>query len=188
MFFGRILTIDEVLVRSEITDTPFSCDLMKCKGACCTLESDFGAPVTSEEIDIIKEIIPLLKAYISVEHLDVIENLGFYDCKDNDFMLKSYNRKACVFVYYDGDIAKCSMEKAFLEGKTNFRKPISCHLFPIRVSRFGGEVLRYEEFSECKPAIEKGKEENITVAEFCAESLTRLYGEKWYSQLKENLR
>lgn len=188
MFFGRILTIDEVLVRSEITDTPFSCDLKKCKGACCTLESDFGAPVKSEEIKIIEEILPVVKQYLPNEHIDEIEKNGFYDFRDNEFMLKSLNRKACVFVYFDGDIAKCGMEKAFLDGKTNFKKPISCHLFPIRVSKFGGEVLRYEEFSECKPALEKGKQENITIAEFCGESLTRSYGEKWYSKLKESLR
>jgi len=188
MFFGKILTIDEVLVRSEITDTPFACDLSKCKGACCTLESDFGAPVTVDEIDKIREILPAVKKYLPEEHIEAINRLGFYDCRDNEFMLKSISRKACVFVYFDGDIAKCGMEKAFLEGKTDFRKPISCHLFPIRVSRFGGEVLRYEEFSECKPALEKGKEENITVAEFCEDSLTRLYGEKWYYKLKESLK
>jgi hypothetical protein len=187
MFFGKILTIDEVLVRSEITDTPFVCNLAKCKGACCTLESDFGAPVSEEEIKQIEEILPIVKQYLPQEHIDEIDKNGFYDFRDNEFMLKSMNRKACVFVYFDGDIAKCGMEKAFLDGKTNFKKPISCHLFPIRVSKFGGEILRYEEFSECKPALEKGKEENITIAEFCKESLIRLYGNKWYSQLKDSL-
>ena len=187
MFFGKILTIDEVLVRSEITDTPFVCDLEKCKGACCTLESDFGAPVNAEEIEKIKEILPVLKQYLTQEHIDEIDENGFYEYRDNEYMLKSMDRKACVFVYYEGDIAKCGMERAFLDGKTDFKKPISCHLFPVRVSKFGGAVLRYEEFSECKPALEKGKELNITVAEFCEESLTRLYGKKWYSQLKDNL-
>ena len=187
MFFGKILTINEVLVRTEITDTPFICDLSQCKGACCTLESDYGAPVKPEEIKKIEEILPLIKPYLPQLHIDEIEKNSFYHLVDNEYMLKSMNRKACVFVYFDGDIAKCGIEKAYLEGKIDFQKPISCHLFPIRVSKFGGEVLRYEEFSECKPALEKGKQENVTIAEFCEESLTRLYGEKWYSQLKDSL-
>lgn len=188
MFFGKILSINNVLVRSEITETSFACDLSKCKGACCTLESDFGAPVTADEIKQIDKILPQVKQYLPQSHIQEIENNGFFDFKDNEFMLKSMNRKACVFVYFDGDIAKCGMEKAYLEGKTDFRKPISCHLFPIRVSKFGGEILRYEEFSECKPALENGKEKNITIAEFCKDSLTRLYGTKWYSQLKDSLK
>lgn len=188
MFFGKILTIDEVLVRSEVTDTPFACDLAKCKGACCTLESEFGAPVNHEEVEKIEQILPVVKDYLPAEHVEEIELNGFYEFRENELMLKSINNKACVFVYFQGDIAKCGMEKAFLEGKTDFRKPISCHLFPIRVSKFGGEVLRYEEFSECKPALEKGKQENTTIAEFCKDSLTRLYGNKWYSKLKDCLR
>lgn len=188
MFFSKILTIDEVLVRSEITDTPFVCDLAKCKGACCTLESQFGAPVNPDEVKKIEEILPVVKQYLPQAHVEEIEKNGFYNVIENELMLKSVNHKACVFVYFDGDIAKCGMEKAFIDGKTDFKKPISCHLFPVRVSRFGGEVLRYEEFSECKPALEKGKKENVTIAEFCEESLTRLYGNKWYSKLKDSLR
>lgn len=187
MFFGKILTIDEVLVRSEITDTPFYCDLQKCKGACCTLESDYGAPVTEEEISEIQAILPVVKEYLPEKHIAEIDENGFYEFRDNELMLKSVNRKACVFVNYEGDIAKCGIEKAFNDGKTNFRKPLSCHLFPIRISDFGGKVLRYEEFSECKPALEKGKELNITIAEFCKESLTRLFGSKWYLKLKDAL-
>lgn len=187
MYFGKILAINQVLVRSEITETPFVCDLTKCKGACCTLESDYGAPVKPEEIEKIREILPFVKPYLPEVHIAEIDSNGFYDAVNGEFMLRSMNRKACVFVYFEGDIARCGIEKAYNDGKIDYKKPISCHLFPIRISKFGGEVLRYEEFSECKPALEKGKEENITIAEFCGESLTRLYGEEWYSQLKENL-
>lgn len=187
MYFGKILTINQVLVRSEITDTPFVCDLAKCKGACCTLESNYGAPIKQEEIEILEGILPFVKPYLPEAHRNEIESKGFYSVVEGEYMLRSMNRKACVFVYFEGDIAKCGIEKAYNEGKIGYKKPISCHLFPIRISKFGGEVLRYEEFSECKPALEKGKEENITVAEFCKESLTRLYGEDWYSQLKENI-
>ena len=77
------------------------------------------------------------------------------------------------------------MEKAFIDDKTDFRKPLSCHLFPIRISDYGGDVHRFERLDECQPAIELGKKENTTVAEFCEDSLTRLYGEEWYKQFKE---
>ena len=85
-------------------------------------------------------------------------------------MTNSINKKECVFVYFE----------------TSFRKPVSCHLFPIRISKFGGDILRYEKFSECSPAIDKGKKEDIKIVEFCKDSLVRNFGEKWYSSLMEN--
>lgn len=181
----KILPVGEVLVRSEIAETPFICNLIKCKGACCTLESDFGAPLKNEEIKLIDEILETLKTYLPSEHITEIEQFGFYDMDQNELMTRSVNRKACVFVFYESGIAKCGIEKAYLDGKTDFRKPISCHLFPIRVSDFNGDVLRFEKFDECSPALEEGKSKNITVAEFCEEPLNRLYGKKWYSKFKE---
>ena len=141
MYFSKNLSIDGVLVRSEITDTPFLCDLAKCKGACCTLESDFGAPVNPDEVKKIEELLPVIKQYLPDNHLEEIGQNGFYEFRENELMLRSINRKECVFVYYEGDIAKCGIEKAYLERKLDFKKPISCHLFPIRISKFGGEVL-----------------------------------------------
>lgn len=181
----QILPVGNIIVRKEIAETHFKCDLLKCKGACCTFESHYGAPVTWEEVDTIESILPQILNYIPKTHKKVIDNEGFFEIKKDAPLLKSYEHKACVFVYYENEIAKCAIEKAYLEGKTDFKKPISCHLFPIRVSDFGGDVLRYEHLNECQPAIELGKKENTTVAEFCAEPLNRLYGEEWYSQFKE---
>jgi hypothetical protein len=103
--------------------------------------------------------------------------------KDGELLITSVNNRDCVFSFWDNDIAKCAIERAYFDSKVEFRKPISCHLFPIRVSDFSGDVLRYEKFSECAPALEKGKEDNLVIAEFCKESLIRLYGEEWYSKL-----
>jgi hypothetical protein len=186
MFSDRIININEVLVRKEILEIPFTCDLKACKGACCTMESELGAPVKPEEIDVIKEILPIVKEYISQVQVEAIEEDGFYEIKENELLLKSINNRDCVFAFYDNGIAKCSIEKAYFDGKIKFRKPISCHLFPIRLSDFGGDVLRYEKFVECAPALEKGKEENKTIAEFCEDSLIRLYGEEWYNKLMNN--
>ncbi len=163
----------------------FKCDLLKCKGACCTFESQYGAPLKWEEVDSIKGILSEVVEYLPELHKKEIEEKGFYEVNNNEPLLRSINNRACVFVSYENGIAKCSIEKAFLDGKTNFKKPISCHLFPIRISDFGGDVLRFEHMEECQPAIELGEKENTTVAEFCEESLSRLYGKKWYSQFME---
>lgn len=181
----QILPVGNILVRDEIAQMHFKCDLLKCKGACCTFESHYGAPVSWDEVTKITAILSTVKKYLPTTHKKEIDENGFFEIKKDSPLLRSINNRACVFVYYENDIAKCAMEKAFLEGKTDFRKPISCHLFPIRVSDFGGAVLRFEHFDECQPAIELGKKEKITAAEFCEEPLSRLYGKEWYSQFKE---
>jgi Protein of unknown function (DUF3109) len=187
MFVSNVIPVEDVLVRKDVTETRFACDLKKCKGACCTLESEYGAPLLEEEVGKIEKILNIVKDYLPEDGKDVIEEEGFYEVKDGEILTKSVDNKQCVFVYFENGIARCGIEKAFLDGKTDFKKPISCHLFPIRVSYLGGEILRYEKFSECTPALEKGREENITIMEFCEESLTRKYGEKWYSKLKETV-
>ena len=181
----QILPVENILVRREVAETHFKCDLAKCKGACCTFESHYGAPLKWEEVNIINNLLIRVLGYLPTNHRREIEDNGFYEVKKDEPMIRSIDNRACVFVYFENGIAKCSIEKAYLEGKTDFRKPISCHLFPIRISDFGGDVLRFENLDECKPAIELGKIENTTVAEFCEDSLSRLYGEKWYSKFIE---
>ena len=101
-------------------------------------------------------------------------------------MIKSVDNRDCVFVYRDSqDVALCAIEKAFYAGEVDFIKPLSCHLFPIRISDFGGPVLRYEEYDECKPALENGENKNITIMNFCETSLKRSFGEEWFDKLKE---
>jgi len=185
MNIDKILQIDNILIGKEIVKINFACDLIKCKGACCTLESEYGAPLLKEEISEIENILEIVKSYLPDPHVKEIDSFGFYENKDNDLMIRSFNNRACVFVFYENGIAKCGIEKAFIDGKTDFRKPISCYLFPIRVSDFGGEVLRYEKFEECAPALEKGNEENINLIDFLKEPLIRKYGNNWYLKLKE---
>ncbi len=185
MNFNNILQIDNILVGREIAKTKFACDLKKCKGACCTLDGEYGAPLMYEELELIENILDKVKDYLPEQHRSEIETKGFYERKDNELMTRSFSNKACVFVYYQNGIAKCGIEKAFLDGKTDFRKPISCHLFPIRISEFGGDVLRFEKFNECSPALEKGEEEGISLIDYLKESLIRKYGNNWYLKLKE---
>jgi len=185
MYVSNIIPVEDVLVWQEVAETRFSCDLEKCKGACCTLESNYGAPLLEEEIGKIERILSVIKEYLPEEHIEEIDKNDFYQYKADEYMTNSVDNRACVFVYFERGIARCGIEKAYLDGKTNFRKPISCHLFPIRISKFGGDILRFEKFSECTPALEKGKINDTKLVDFCGESLTRLYGEKWYSHLKE---
>ncbi len=185
MFLSNLIPIEDVLVRPELLKVDFACDLSKCKGACCTLDSEFGAPVTEEEIDEINSVLYLVKDYLQVEHKTEIEQADFFETRQKELLLRSHNNKACVFVFYENGTARCALEKAFIDGKTNFRKPISCHLFPIRVSEFGGDVIRYEKITECEPAVEKGKAESVSLVNFCKEPLERKYGINWYNKLKE---
>ena len=186
MYENNYISIENVLVRPEIMKTCFFCDLEKCKGACCTLESEFGAPLLEEEIPVMEEILPEVIPYLLPEFAAEIKKKGFFMNVQGEVMTRSINKRECVFVYYENAIAKCAIEKAYFDGKIDFRKPISCHLFPIRVSKFGGDVLRYEKFEQCSPALLKGEKEKITIAEFCRDSLKRLYGTNWYSSLMES--
>lgn len=184
---SSIFIVKNVILRHELIDTKFACDLYKCKGACCTLESEYGAPLLEEEISEINDSLEFVKKYLSDSHLKKLESDGFFENKNGELMIISLMNRECIFAYYEDSIAKCALEKAFVKGETKFRKPISCHLFPIRVGKFGGDILRYEEFSECKFALEKGKQENINLLDFCKEALIRLYDKNWYSQLKESI-
>ncbi|GBD86320.1 hypothetical protein BMS3Abin03_00236 [bacterium BMS3Abin03] len=185
MLENNFIFVNNVLVRTEIADTHFVCNLEKCRGACCTFKSEFGAPLKKDEIGKIDGVIELIKKYLSPEHIEVIDGGKFYEDKDGELLIKSVDGKACVFVCYENGIARCAIEKVYYHGKSNFKKPISCHLFPVRVADFGGDILRYEKIDECAPALKNGCANKITVAEFCEEPLSRLYGKQWYSKLKK---
>jgi hypothetical protein len=179
-----IVQIENITLGKEIAQTRFACDLTRCKGACCTIESNYGAPLLDEEVETISKILEIIKEYLPGKHKQIIDREGFYEKKDNKLMTTSVENRACVFVNFENGIAKCGIEKAFLDGKTDFRKPISCHLFPIRIEDFGGDVLRYEKFEECSPALTKGEKENINLIDFLEESLIRKFGKNWFTKLK----
>lgn len=185
MYSKNLIQINDVLVNHEILETKFACNLNKCKGACCTIESEYGAPLLPEELPLMEEAFSAAKEYLPKEHVEIIENHGFYEYVDGELVAKSFNNRACVFVYYENEVAKCSIESAYLEGKTPFRKPVSCHLFPIRISNFGGDILRYEKLDECMPALENGGNLNLTIVDICKDSLIRKYGNSWFNKLKE---
>lgn len=179
--------VDKILVDEDIAKINFSCDLKKCKGGCCTFEGEFGAPVLDSEVNEINSLIPVVEQYLSEGSKDTIRKKGAIEGLPGSYSTMSINKRDCVFVYYEGDIAKCSIEKAYFESKTKFRKPLSCQLFPIRVSDYGGTYLYYQKFEECDPGLEKGMKEKTFMFKFLKAPLIRAFGEDWYNELDSYL-
>lgn len=178
-----MILIDNVLINEEIFSTKFRCDLKNCKGACCTFPGESGAPVFFDEIEEIERLYPIFSKYMPEKSKEYVAENGFWEKDGKAFSLKCINKRDCVFVYYDGDIAKCSIEKAFHNGEIEFRKPISCHLFPIRVANYGGDYLHYEQFDECEPGRVRGKAESYQLIENVKSAIIRKYGEEFYNKL-----
>ncbi len=182
---NSLIEVEKTAINENIFEIKFECDLKKCKGACCTMESEYGAPLNVDEVEIIENHLPAIKKYLTREHVKELESKGFWYRTDGFLMVRSVNKRECIFAYYENDIALCAIEKAFLNKEIDYKKPISCHLFPIRIVNFGGPVLYFEEYKECSPALIKGKESGTTVFEFCKNSLERMFGKKWYKMVKE---
>jgi hypothetical protein len=181
-----LIEINDKIVSTELFDKNFVCDLNACKGACC-IEGDAGAPLTLEEVDILEEIFDEVKPYMRPEGIAEVEKNGvFYMDSENEPVTSLINGGECAFVYFDDKgIAKCAIEKAHKEGKIDFKKPISCHLYPIREKRFNElTALDYNRWSICDPACQLGDELKVPVFRFLKEPITRAYGEEFYEELE----
>ena len=131
-----MIQIDNKIVSQEIFDQQFVCDLNACKGACC-VEGDSGAPLLKNEAEELEEFYPVIKKYLSREGRKAIKKQGFSVIdNDNDLTTPLVNNRECAYVYYDSGITKCAIEKAYLEDGISFKKPISCHLYPIRITEY----------------------------------------------------
>jgi hypothetical protein len=178
--FTEKFTIDD-----RIFDVKFSCDLQKCKGACCTLPGAGGAPILDEEVLEIKSSWSEVKKYLDKINIEVLESDGFYYGNSGDYALNNIEDEDCIFSFSEEGITKCSFQKAFNNNEIDFRKPISCHLFPIRIHGSKRKIIRYEKIDECEDALAKGEEKNISLFEFAKDSLVREYGKNFYNDLKE---
>jgi hypothetical protein len=180
-----MIEIDNKLVAQELFKKKFVCDLSACKGACC-IEGDAGAPVTQKEIAIIESDLEKIKPYMRSEGIEAIEREGVaYEDFDGQMVTTLINEKECAFVYFDQNgITKCSIEKANRENKTEFLKPISCHLYPIRVKELKFyDSLNYDEWDICEPACACGSELNVPVYKFLKEPIIRKYGSDFFDKL-----
>ncbi|MBI5473121.1 MAG: DUF3109 family protein [Ignavibacteriae bacterium] len=175
-----MLIIGEAVIDDEVAHASFCCDLANCKGACCTLEGGRGAPLEDDEVLEIEKAYPIVKQYLDEKNISAIEESGLVDGSPGDFATTCINDRACVFTYLDGGVAKCSFERAYLNGDLDWRKPISCHLFPLRVRRFGTDAIRYEQISECASGRDRGEASDIKLHDFLREPLIRKFGRQWY--------
>jgi hypothetical protein len=182
-----MIAIDNVLLSDEIVEEQFVCDLSKCKGGCC-VDGDCGAPLTKEETEIIARIYPKIKDDLEPQYIAEIEKQGTHTMDDQyGYVTPTVNGGICVYGYTDElGTVKCGIEKAWKAGKVDFRKPISCHLFPIRITAHDGyEAVNYEPRPTlCKPACKLGKQLKVPVYVFLKDSLTRKYGPEFYGTLE----
>lgn len=181
-----MIYIDGIAVEDDVVNSLFRCDLAKCKGACCTFPGDFGAPLLDSEVEQIEQSMAEAAKYLSDRSKSVLKYSGFYEGSEGSLTTMCIDRRDCVFVFYEGDIAKCALEAAYFAGKTEFRKPISCHLFPVRVREYSSLTLHYERISECLPGVKKGESESILLIDTIRDALVRAFGAEWAEKLKAN--
>jgi len=183
-----MIAIDDVLLSDDIVTKHFVCDLEACKGACCW-EGEWGAPLLEEEILNIKSVWKKVTPYLSEESKRVVKEKGFGEKFGEDEILGTPLLKngACAYLIWDGkNIGKCAFELAFEEGKTDWPKPISCHLYPIRVKRMknGTEAWNYSRWHICNPACKNGKKLKVPLYKFLKYAIIRAKGKKFYKQLE----
>lgn len=178
--------IDKKIIASDILEEAFHCDLSKCHGACC-VAGDAGAPLEKEETKILEEIYPIIKDGLRPEGRKAIEEQGTWIPDDtDDYATPLINNNECAYVIFDGKTALCGIEKAHREGKIDFPKPVSCHLYPIRVKKYrsGYYGVNYDRWDICSPACSLGQSLKIRVYEFAKDAIIRKFGEDFYQELK----
>lgn len=183
-----MLVIQDILISEEIVEEKFFCNLNACKGACCT-EGDYGAPVEDVEMQSIHQYIDVIKENLPERSKVMIEtNGGFTFYKEPKVWGTSCHEDgACVFLTTNElGIAMCGIEKTWYEGKIPFQKPISCHLYPIRISKndiIGFEAWNYDRWDICSAACDKGKKEKMPIYKFVKDAIIRKKGASFYEEL-----
>ncbi len=185
-----MFAVDHVLVSDAVLDAPFACNLGECLGACC-VHGDQGAPLEPEEREQLEAALPVVHHKLRSEALDVIARKGVWTEEEpGQYGTATVGGRECVFVTYDKSVAKCTLQQAHHLGRLEFEKPISCHLYPIRVETHGEgedaiEVLNYEQIELCKPAVRSGRRTASQLSDFLRKPLTRKYGPDWYGRFQE---
>src|ERR1700712_356711 len=184
-----MISIDNKLVSDELIEEQFVCDLNKCKGGCC-VDGDAGAPLDKDELKHIDEVFEAVKPYLKASHLAEIEKQGRY-VYDQEFgwVTPAINGGICVYATTDKwNIVKCGIEQAYNDGKVKWKKPISCHLFPVRISLSKNKKTEYVNYEPrptlCAPACKLGDKLKVPVYQFLKEPLIRKYGEEFYEALE----
>ena len=181
-----MIQVEDKIISLDVFEKHFVCDLNACKGSCC-VDGDAGAPLLENEVNILEDIYEQVKPYMMQKGIDVVDKEGVAVLDiEGEVTTPLVNSRECAFVIDENGISKCSIEKAHYEGKVKFKKPISCHLFPIRIQEFSDlDAVNYEEIKICAPACKCGSKLEVPVYAFLKEPLIRKYGEVWYKELLE---
>ena len=179
--------LGKTIVSEAILENKFVCDLSACKGACC-IDGDAGAPLEKEELQKLEEIYPKVKSYLRKEGVDAIENKGLYTTnKKGEHETTLIDNKDCAYVIFDENkMALCAIEEVYNQGEIDFKKPISCHLYPVRIQDYSDFIaVNYHKWEICDSACTLGKELQIPLYKFVKQALVRKFGEEWYTQLNK---
>ncbi|HLT65491.1 MAG TPA: DUF3109 family protein [Flavobacterium sp.] len=178
--------VGNAIVSDEILENEFVCNLSACKGQCC-VDGDAGAPLDKEETAILDQIYDKVKPYLRQEGIASIENQGKWIIgEDGDYETPLVNGSECAYVIFDGKTALCAIEQAYNEGVVDYKKPISCHLYPIRIKEYSQfSAVNYHHWHICDVACSLGKELEVPVYKFLKGPLIRKFGEDWYEELEQ---
>lgn len=180
-----MLQIDDTIVSLALLEKKFSCDLKACKGSCCRY-GDTGAPLTTEEAATLERIWRDLWPYLRPEGIRAAEAQGTSLADiEGELVTPLVNNEECAYTVIEDGIYKCGIEMAFIAGAVDFRKPLSCHLFPVRVKQYSSfRAVNYEEWAICRPGVAAGVKKNSPLWAYLKDPLVRAFGEEWYDKLK----
>jgi hypothetical protein len=182
-----MISIGKTLVSEKIIEKEFVCNLSACKGQCC-IDGDAGAPLEKHELQIMRDIYPKVKPFMRKEGIAEIEKQGIYTTnEDGEHETTLIDGADCAYVIFDEKkVALCAIEEAYNQGEIKFKKPVSCHLYPIRVQDYSGfSAVNYNKWSICDDACSLGKELQIPTYKFVKQALIRKFGEDWYAELEK---
>jgi hypothetical protein len=181
-----MIEIGRTIISRDLFEEHFLCDLLRCKGACC-VEGDSGAPLAPGESEAIERDYDQFSGYLPENHQQEIALRGYSVIdREEEEVTPLVNNRQCAYSFYDeNQILKCAIEKAYFEGKSDFRKPVSCHLFPIRITAYKRfDAVNYQQLDICRAGRECGRANKLPLYTFLKEPLIRKYGEDWYAQLE----
>ena len=182
-----MIKIGNTLISDDLLDRFFVCDLEKCKGACC-VEGDLGAPLEEEELDRLRENFNGIAPFLTERGRKEIEKQGLYVFDvEGDYSTPTINGRECAYAIYDEKgLLRCGIETAYENGQSKFNKPISCHLYPVRISKNTSNIaVNYDNWDICNPACTLGSVLNVPVYKFLKEALIRRFGQDWFEQLEK---
>lgn len=187
MYFCDMFQLGKTIVSEDLIEKDFVCNISKCKGICC-VEGEAGAPLDKEETQILEEIYPKIKKYLRPEGVQSIEENGTSIVSSfGELETPLVNGSECAYVVFDNNnVAQCGIENAYNDGAIDWKKPVSCHLYPVRVKDYSEfAAVNYHKWDICDDACSLGKELQVPVYKFVKEALIRKFGEDWYLELEK---